>query len=161
MSEIELEIEFHLAAIEQQEQCELKQRMEHAARWVLQRFQKRSLTASISIVDDATIQGLNARHLQHDWPTDVISFAFESGERVNGEVIASWDTAQRLSQAAGWSAHDELILYVLHGLLHLIGLDDQQPEEQDKMRQAEAEYVRVAGFPGASRYLERFGDVSY
>jgi len=159
--EIELEIEFHLDGMQETTRCELDSRLRHAAQWVVERFQKQSLTASISVVDDATIQELNRRHLQHDWPTDVISFVFESGIRVNGEIIASWDTAQRLSPAAGWSSQDELVLYILHGLLHLVGLDDQQPTERAAMRAAEQEYLVAAGIAGASEYLNRFDDVSY
>lgn len=159
---IELEIGFHLAnslgcEIEQQ----LIDRFHHAARWIAARFSLESLQVSISVVDDPTIHRLNREHLDHDWPTDVISFAFESGPSANGEIIASWDTAERLSVAAGWQPTDELVLYVLHGMLHIVGLDDVDAEARNQMRQVEYEYLRDAQVLGYEPYLTRFDDVSY
>lgn len=161
MPEIDLDVGFHLDSMDEQTQEVLSSRMNHAAVWVAECFGKLRLQVSISIVDDATIRTLNRRHLQHDWPTDVISFTFESGAHVSGEIIASWDTAQRLCSTAGWSSQDELILYIVHGMLHLVGLDDQIPEDRRVMRSAEKEYLLFAGFPGADEYLERFDNVSY
>jgi len=122
------------------------------------------LDVSIAIVDDPTIHQLNREHLDHDWPTDVISFIFEADEEtasVEGEIVASIDTATRLAQTAGWSAEDELLLYIIHGLLHLAGLDDIEPEDQVEMRVAERDCLLALGVPGADKHLERFSDVSY
>ncbi len=161
MSEIELDIAFHVKSMDEAEKLLLSKRFEHAAQWVADHFNLDRLTASISVVDDATIHRLNRQHLQHDWPTDVISFVFDAGPTVNGEVIASWDTAQRLSVAAQWPPHDELLLYVVHGLLHLAGMDDRDPSGQAAMRAVEQEYLAAAKIPGAELYLDRFNDVSY
>jgi probable rRNA maturation factor len=161
MPSVELDIVFHVDSISEAGQIQLTERFEQAAQWVAKRFGRRRLTASISIVDDPTIARLNLQHLQHDWPTDVISFAFESGLETDGEIIASWDTASRLSSAAGWSEQDELLLYVLHGLLHLVGLDDLQPAQQREMRLVESQFVQWAGLCDAQTYLNRFDDVSY
>ena len=90
-----------------------------------------------------------------------MSFVFESGLRTDGEIIASWDTACRLRAAAGWAAEDELLLYVVHGLLHLAGLDDINPDQQARMRAMEQAYLQAAELPGAEHYLARFKDVSY
>jgi|688.fasta_scaffold00028_33 probable rRNA maturation factor len=161
MPEIDLDIVFHINHLTEAQQSDQSKRFEAAAKWVTQRFHLQRLTVSISIVDDPTIHRLNRDHLQHDWPTDVISFVFQSGAVTEGEIIASWDTAQRLSQAAGWSPVDELLLYILHGLLHLAGLDDVEPEQQQEIRSVENEYLNYAGVPGAQNYLARFNDVSY
>ena len=101
---------------------------------------------SMAIVDDPTIHRLNVEFLQHDYPTDVLSFLLErSGDRLEGEIIASADTAIRNAQQYGWSPADELLLYVIHGSLHLIGYDDSTDELQDIMRAAETEQLARFG----------------
>jgi probable rRNA maturation factor len=77
--------------------------------------------------------------LNHDYPTDVLSFLLERNDnRLEGEIIVSADTALSAAPRYGWSAGDELLLYVIHGALHLVGYDDQTPEAQAEMRRHEA-----------------------
>ncbi len=105
-----------------------------------------SATVSIAVVDDPTIQALNVQYLKHDYPTDVLSFVLEeSPERVEGELVISTDTAIREAAEAGWTASDELLLYVIHGTLHLIGYDDHEPVDQVEMYAAEAHYLQRMG----------------
>ena len=135
-------------------------RFEAAVQWVAQRFQIGKLFVSIAIVDDVTIGELNAQHLGHDWATDVISFVLDQSHHgLEGEIIASAETAARLCQSAGWTAADELLLYVIHGLLHVAGLDDLDAEQQRLMRTTEQECLLALGVPGAEEYLQRFADI--
>ena len=137
-------------------------RFQQAANWILNRFDLARLTVSISIVDDSTIHELNRTHLNHDWPTDVISFVFEQDDQcVDGEVIASMDTAKRLCDKAGWRCEDELLLYVVHGLLHLAGLDDVDDRRRQEMRVEEQACLMDLGVDGAEHHLDRWKDVSY
>ena len=137
-------------------------RFRAALRWVASQYGYSSMDVSLAIVDDPTIHELNREHLQHDWPTDVITFVFEQfDEQVEGEIIASADTATRLSQSAGWSPEDELLLYVIHGLLHLAGLDDVEADDQQEMRQAEYRCLLHLQVPGAEDFLNRWEGVSY
>lgn len=101
---------------------------------------------SIAVVDDPTIHALNARCLQHDYPTDVLSFCLDEDEdRLEGEVVVSADTAVRNAAEYGWDAGDELLLYVAHGVLHLVGFRDKSDEESRVMRRAELHFLRRAG----------------
>jgi probable rRNA maturation factor len=105
-----------------------------------------SAYVSIAVVDDPTIHALNVQYLQHDYPTDVLSFVLEQSDtRVEGELIVSADTALREAADAGWSPHDELLLYVIHGTLHLVGYDDHTPADQAAMVAAEARYLQHLG----------------
>lgn len=105
------------------------------------------------ITDDETIHEINRTHLQHDYPTDVISFSYErSGSRVEGELVASVDTANRESAELRWSALNELILYVVHGTLHICGLEDESAPQRSLMRQAEQRVLAELGIENASRY---------
>jgi probable rRNA maturation factor len=106
---------------------------------------------SVAIIDDPTIHQLNVQFLNHDYPTDVLSFVLErEGDRLEGEIIASADTAIRSASEFGWSPADELLLYVIHGALHLVGFDDTSPELKTLMRQAEGEHLGRFGL--APRY---------
>src|SRR5687767_9801509 len=103
---------------------------------------------SIAIVDDSRIHALNRQYLQHDYPTDVLSFVLEhdkESKSLDGEIIVSADYAAREAPRYGWNADDELLLYVIHGCLHLVGHDDQTPDGQAAMRAAEAKHLAQFG----------------
>jgi probable rRNA maturation factor len=110
-----------------------------------------SATISLAVVDDTTMHELNRRHLDHDYPTDVLSFVLEvDGDHLEGEVIISSDTAAAEAEERGWPAAAEQLLYVIHGTLHLVGYRDKLPAEIDTMRAAEEKYLSRFGFSQAS-----------
>jgi probable rRNA maturation factor len=101
---------------------------------------------SLAVVDDAAIHEINRRYLQHDEPTDVISFVLDQDDGfVDGEIVVSADTAATAGKQIGWSAADELLLYVIHGTLHLAGYDDLVPTAKRKMRERERFYLTQLG----------------
>lgn len=101
---------------------------------------------SVALVDDPTIAELHQRFLQLPDPTDVLSFVWErTADRVEGEIVASADTARRMALELGWPAEYELLLYVIHGGLHLVGYDDLTPRDRRTMRQAEREVLSTLG----------------
>lgn len=121
-----------------------------------------SASISVAIVDNETIHELNIRYLQHDYPTDVLSFRLEEeldpaslpipkgsprgcGKRIEGEVILSAEMAQQMAAKYHWQPLDELTLYVVHGLLHLCGYDDVSRKEEALMRQREREVLAEWG----------------
>jgi probable rRNA maturation factor len=135
-------------ADEQQAQPANHARLKKAVRLILKDAGIERAEISIAIVDDKQMHALNRQYLQHDFPTDVLSFVLERDEAagsLDGEIIASADYASRESPRYGWTAEDELLLYVIHGCLHLVGQDDQTPEGRASMRAEE------------SRVLSRFG----
>ncbi len=112
----------------------------------------------IAIVDDATIHAVNREHLQHDYPTDVISFVYSADESekqieelgtaprgrglvLDGELVVSAETAMRLAPEHHWQPEQELALYIVHGLLHLCGYDDLSDSERRHMRLRESEIL--------------------
>jgi probable rRNA maturation factor len=106
----------------------------------------------IRVTGDEQIQQINRTHLQHDYPTDVISFgyAFQPPD-VEGELVVSVQTAVRQARELDWPAASELILYVVHGTLHLCGMDDLQPKPRSEMRMAERAILRQLGISGMER----------
>ncbi len=106
---------------------------------------------SIALVDDATIHQLNRQYLNHDYATDVLSFVLErTADWLEGEVVVSSETAVSQAVHYRWSPADELLLYVIHGLLHLVGFDDDTPAARDAMRCAEDVYLKQCGVSRAS-----------
>ncbi len=103
---------------------------------------------SIAIVDNQTIHELNLRYLAHDWPTDVLSFLLERDDQrqsIEGEIVVSHETARRHAREIQWEWEHELFLYMIHGALHLTGLDDETNELRAQMRVAEDQWLGRAG----------------
>lgn len=105
---------------------------------------------SVALVDDPEMQDLNRRWLEHDYPTDVLSFLFDSGvvpetdsgsnasgRWIEGEVIVGVETAVARASEFDWTPRDEVVLYLIHGLLHLVGYDDREPSDRDEMKRRE------------------------
>ena len=110
---------------------------------------------SLAVVDDPTMHELNRRHLQHDYPTDVLSFVLAREDDVlDGEVIVSADTATNTAAEHGWSAEAELMLYFVHGCLHLVGYDDRSDEDRLTMRKKELHYLSLSEIHATSDYFE-------
>jgi probable rRNA maturation factor len=84
----------------------------------------------VALVDDSTIARLHGRFLGDPTPTDVLSFP-------HGEIVASGETARREARARGIDPLHELLLYVVHGALHLAGHRDKGRAERGRMRAAE------------------------
>jgi probable rRNA maturation factor len=120
--------------------------LERAVEAVLAEAQIGEAEVSIAVVDDATIHALNRQYLAHDYPTDVLSFVLQrDAGRLEGEVIVSSETAIRSAARLGWAAEQELLLYVIHGTLHLVGYDDGTPEERDAMLKRETHHMAQFG----------------
>ena len=105
-----------------------------------------SAEVSVAIVGDQEIHQLNRRYLDHDYPTDVLSFVLERNEgRLEGEVIVSTETAIARCGEFGWTAVEELTLYTIHGTLHLVGYLDKTSEDVAQMRERETFHLGQHG----------------
>ena len=118
-----------------------------AVRAALQCRQVARAQVSVALVDDAQIAELNQSHLQHAGPTDVLAFDLREreGEPLEGEVVLSVETARREARQRGHSEEAELMLYAVHGTLHLAGLDDQAPKDALYMHNLEDEILTALG----------------
>jgi probable rRNA maturation factor len=97
---------------------------------------------SVAVVDDATIARLHDQFLNDPDPTDVLSFLLErSAKALEGEVVASADTAKAYAPQYGCTPEEELLRYVIHGVLHLVGYDDTTPRKRTEMKKREEEYL--------------------
>jgi probable rRNA maturation factor len=114
--------------------CLDRRRLRRAVRMVLREEGVREAEISVAVVDDAEISQLHGRYLGLDEPTDVMSFLLESSpEGIDGEIVASAETACRVARRHGSTGAEELLLYVIHGALHLAGWTDDTPQHRAAM----------------------------
>jgi len=109
---------------------------------------------SLVFTDSETVQQLNRDYRGVDKPTDVLAFYMlpqkgadssfalpPDGVTRLGEVIISYPQAVAQAREQGHSPERELALLVIHGMLHLVGYDHEEPEEESKMRERERELL--------------------
>ena len=119
-----------------------EEQLRKAVRTILSEKTVTEAQISVAVVDDATITELHQRFLGKDEPTDVLSFVLECDEdSLEGEVVVSAETAQVTAKWYDWPAEHELLLYAIHGTLHMVGYDDATPEQRVAMRKAERAYL--------------------
>ena len=104
---------------------------------------------TVVFVDDTYLSDLHARFLNDPSPTDIITFDVGDGEAVEGELYISVDRAAAHAAEFGVALADELQRLVIHGILHLSGMDDGNDAGQAAMRDRENHYL--ARYPGALR----------
>ena len=125
------------------------QGLKAAARAVLEGEGVREAKVTVAFVDNAHIHRLNKQFLQHDEPTDVLTFPYtDAGAKVlEGEVAIGYEVARENADERGHPVATELMLYVIHGCLHLCGHDDRTDRGAQAMRAKEREYLRALGLP--------------
>jgi probable rRNA maturation factor len=123
--------------------------MREAAKTVLEGEKVTAAAISLAFVDDATMHRLNKQFLDHDEPTDVISFPLSGpgAKTLEGELVIGAEVARRVALDRGHDEKAELTLYVVHGLLHLCGYDDKTPAAERDMRRRERHYLQQLGLP--------------
>jgi len=126
--------------------------MEKAARCTLARAGP-SDPADMTVVltGDEQLHELNLQYLGIDAPTDVLSFPAgdtdpDTGSLYLGDVVISFPRASVQAHAAKKPVETELQLLVVHGVLHLLGYDHEQPDERKRMQAKEKEILKKLGF---------------
>jgi probable rRNA maturation factor len=101
---------------------------------------------SLSLVDDREIADLHGRFSADPTPTDVLAFPLGDGSAgPAGEVIVSVETAAREARARGLAVRNEVLLYAVHGVLHLRGYDDHAPADARRMDRRTLALLRALG----------------
>ena len=92
----------------------------------------------INFISRDDIRQINKIHLKHDYATDIITFSYSSDPKyIDGEIIISIDDAQINSRKFKVSFHEEIARLVIHGVLHLLGFDDQITSDKKVMKRLE------------------------
>lgn len=88
-------------------------------------------------VSDDKILEVNREYLGHDYYTDVITFDYDEEDTVSGDIVISLDTVRTNAEQFGKSYDEELHRVIIHGVLHLCGINDKGPGEREVMEAAE------------------------
>lgn len=88
-------------------------------------------------VNDDKILEVNCEYLGHDYYTDVITFDYDEDDVVSGDVVISLDTVASNAQLFNKTYEEELYRVIIHGILHLCGINDKGPGEREQMEAAE------------------------
>lgn len=86
---------------------------------------------------DEKILEVNNQYLSHDFYTDIITFDYSEGNKISGDIFISLETVGTNSQKYNTNFMEELHRVIIHGILHLCGIDDKSDDDSRKMREAE------------------------
>ncbi len=97
--------------------------------------------------NDEKILEVNRQYLQHDYYTDIITFDYCAGDRISGDLFISLDTVRSNAGLYGKSYDEELRRVIIHGILHLCGINDKGPGEREIMEAAEDKALAMPECP--------------
>lgn len=107
---------------------------------------------SVIVTDDATLAALHGCFLEDPSPTDVMAFDMSGPETptgaIDGEIVVSADAAVRMGRELSVEARQEVLRYVIHGMLHLCGRQDATPAQRRRMRRDEDRILEEIGRTG-------------
>ena len=96
-------------------------------------------------VDDEEILRVNREYLQHDYYTDIITFDYTEGDTISGDLFISLDTVRTNAEQFDKPYEEELHRVIIHGILHLCGINDKGPGEREIMEAAEDKALVMLG----------------
>ena len=88
----------------------------------------------IALCSDEHLLEINNRYLSHDYYTDIITFDYSEGEFVSGDLMVSFDRVSENAKTHGVTVQSELKRVIVHGVLHLLGVNDKSAKESKKMK---------------------------
>lgn len=100
---------------------------------------------------DAKILEINREYLQHDYYTDIITFDYTENHTINGDIFISVDTVKSNASEFQVSFDNELHRIIIHGILHLCGINDKGPGERENMTRCENEALALFSKPETNR----------
>ena len=110
---------------------------------VAESYGKRMGEVGYLFCDDEKILEVNKEYLQHDYYTDIITFDYCEDDVLNGDIVISLDTVRSNAEQLGKDYDDELHRVIIHGILHLCGLNDKGPGEREQMEAAENQALSI------------------
>lgn len=110
---------------------------------VAQRHGRRAGALTYIFCDDERILEVNRQFLNHDYYTDIITFDDTTGKLIRGDMFISLDTVATNAEAVGATYGDELMRVIIHGVLHLCGINDKGPGEREIMEAHENDALEL------------------
>lgn len=104
---------------------------------VAEKYGKKVGDISYIFCSDERILEINKEYLQHDYYTDIITFDYTEGNIISGDLFISLETVKTNSEQFGTEYEEELHRTIIHGILHLCGINDKGPGEREIMEENE------------------------
>ncbi len=105
------------------------------------------ISINVSFVDRKEILELNGKYLNHHFTTDILTFNYNgSNTDLDGEIIISYEDAIENAERFHISGKEEYLRLIIHGILHLLGFDDQQINDKLKMKRKETSLVKKLNY---------------
>ena len=106
-------------------------------------YRKKVGDVAYIFVNDDKILEVNQQYLQHDYYTDIITFDYSEGDVISGDLFISLDTVRTNAEQVGATYEQELNRVIIHGILHLCGINDKGPGEREIMEAAENKALSI------------------
>lgn len=106
-------------------------------------FKKKVGELNFIFVDDKKLLQINVEYLKHNYYTDIITFNYNNGNVISGDIFISIERVRENSNKFNTSFQNELSRVMVHGVLHLLGFDDSTKEEKAKIREMEEKSLSV------------------
>ena len=124
-----------------------RETLKKVIRKILSKYRISRYEINIDFLDNSAIQKLNKKYLNHNCPTDVLAFPYpdsdsKSKNKLCADIAISAEMAITNSKIFKVDVKEELCLYVVHGLLHLVGFDDISAAKRKKMRKEEESLIK-------------------
>lgn len=109
---------------------------------ILSDYNCESALVNLIYLNNEDIHQMNKKYLDHDYPTDVITFTLDEDE-LEGEIYIGVETAEENAKKYGAKLNEELLRLAAHGTLHLMNEDDSTDEERERMHNLENKYLNL------------------
>ncbi len=119
---------------------------ERAKDWIIEvasRHEKKVGDLTYVFCDDEKILEVNRQFLQHDYYTDIITFDYSNKRRISGDMFISLDTVKSNAELFGRAYDEEFMRVIIHGVLHLCGINDKGEGEREIMERHENEALAL------------------
>ena len=126
-----------------------KEAVSNWIRRVAETYGKKTGDISYIFCSDEKILEVNRQYLQHDYYTDIITFDYTSGNKISGDLFISLDTVKTNAEKFETPYNEELHRTIIHGILHLCGINDKGPGEREIMEENENKALAI--LPGECR----------
>lgn len=121
-------------------------RYEKISKWLNEvsfMFDKKPGNINYLFCDDEEILRVNQEFLNHDYFTDIITFDYSHKDRIAGDILISIDTVRSNAESLNFPYETELLRVIVHGVLHLCGIEDKGPGEREIMEAYENKALKL------------------